>query len=133
MADPRYRVGRRLGRTVYRTTPNGDELIGVMDTPELGALVVDALNAATADLPPPVRTGHALTNRGPQALQAMLRADPAGVQKSLRLLTRTELVTLAAGADLLANTARELIRNIWPAAVPPTPPVDTSPIEVTNG
>jgi hypothetical protein len=36
-----YRTGRHLGRTVYK----GDELIGVMDTPELGALVVDALNA----------------------------------------------------------------------------------------
>lgn len=41
-----YRVGRKLGRTVYRTTPDGDdELIGVMDTPELGAMVVEALNA----------------------------------------------------------------------------------------
>lgn len=36
----RYRVGRKLGRTVYRD----DELIGVMDTPELGALVAEALN-----------------------------------------------------------------------------------------
>lgn len=36
----RYRVGRHLGRTVY----DGDELIGVMDTVELGQLVVLALN-----------------------------------------------------------------------------------------
>lgn len=36
----RYRVGRTLGRTIY----DGDTLIGMMDTPELGAMVVEALN-----------------------------------------------------------------------------------------
>lgn len=36
-----YRVGGKVGRTIYR----GDELIGLMDTRELGALVVEALNA----------------------------------------------------------------------------------------
>ena len=36
-----FRTGRKVGRTVYR----GDELIGVMDTPGLGYLVVRALNA----------------------------------------------------------------------------------------
>lgn len=42
IADPSdYRTGRKLGRTIYRD----DILIGVMDTPELGALVVAALNA----------------------------------------------------------------------------------------
>jgi hypothetical protein len=45
---PRYRVGRSLGRTVYRIVgaepSNDDELIGLMDTPEFGALVVAALN-----------------------------------------------------------------------------------------
>lgn len=52
-ADPDlpYRVGRKLGRTVYRQTGDGEELIGVMDTPELGALVVDALNAWAAATP----------------------------------------------------------------------------------
>ena len=37
----RYRTGRHLGRTVYRD----DRLIGVMDTAEDGALVVELLNA----------------------------------------------------------------------------------------
>jgi hypothetical protein len=37
-----------LGRTVYRTGPDGDQLIGVMDTAELGKLVVDALNVGAA-------------------------------------------------------------------------------------
>lgn len=39
-APQRYRVGRHLGRTIY----DEDTLIGIMDTPELGALVVEALN-----------------------------------------------------------------------------------------
>jgi hypothetical protein len=41
----RWRVGRSVGRTVYQ----GDELIGVMDTPELAALVVAAVNAELPD------------------------------------------------------------------------------------
>lgn len=41
-----YRTGRKLGRTVYRA--DDDILIGVMDTPELGAMVVDALNRTGA-------------------------------------------------------------------------------------
>jgi hypothetical protein len=42
-----YRTGRHLGRTIYRirTDAMEDDLIGLMDTPELGALVVEALNA----------------------------------------------------------------------------------------
>lgn len=45
-----WRVGRHVGRTVYRQTgtdPDGtDVLIGVMDTPELARQVVDAVNRA---------------------------------------------------------------------------------------
>jgi hypothetical protein len=37
-----WRVGRKVGRTVYDTN---DTLIGVMDTPELAARVVAAVNA----------------------------------------------------------------------------------------
>lgn len=47
MGEPRYRVGRTLGRTIY----DGDTLIGMMDTPELGAHLVDALNAYDHDTP----------------------------------------------------------------------------------
>jgi len=36
-----WRVGRKVGRTLYR----GDTLIGVMDTPDLAAAVVAAVNA----------------------------------------------------------------------------------------
>lgn len=48
-----YRTGRTLGRTIYRD----DRLIGVMDTAEDGALVVELLNTRArlagrqADLP----------------------------------------------------------------------------------
>lgn len=38
----RYRVGRKLGRTVY----DGEALIGIMDTANLAAKVVAALNAS---------------------------------------------------------------------------------------
>lgn len=45
----RWRVGHKLGRTVYamvgETASDDDELLGMMDTPELAALVVNAHNA----------------------------------------------------------------------------------------
>lgn len=48
---PLWRVGRSVGRTIYRMV--GDEaskqdvLIGVIDTPELAAQAVEAVNAIT--------------------------------------------------------------------------------------
>lgn len=39
--EPRYRVGRSVGRTIY----DGDKLIGLMDTPEQAAEAVEAMNA----------------------------------------------------------------------------------------
>jgi hypothetical protein len=53
-----WRVGRTVGRTVYRQAEDGpskgDELIGVMDTPALAELVVDAVNARLD----PIRPEH---------------------------------------------------------------------------
>lgn len=47
-----YRTGRKVGRTIYRQAgpepSDGDVLIGMMDTPELAAAVVAAMNAANA-------------------------------------------------------------------------------------
>lgn len=40
-AEPPWRTGRKVGRTIYDAT---DELIGVMDTPALAKIVVDAVN-----------------------------------------------------------------------------------------
>jgi hypothetical protein len=63
-----YRVGRKLGRTIY----NDDEiLIGVMDTPELGALVVDALNRCH---PTPPETPENSPQSAPVAVEA--QEDP---------------------------------------------------------
>jgi len=44
-----WRVGRSLGKTIYLHPSHEDsegELVGVMDTPELAARVVDALNGS---------------------------------------------------------------------------------------
>jgi len=42
------RVGRKVGRTIYQQhgaePSDGDPLVGVMDTPELATLVVEAVN-----------------------------------------------------------------------------------------
>jgi hypothetical protein len=40
-----WHTGRKLGRTLYR----GDVLVGMMDTPELAAAVVRAMNGAQAE------------------------------------------------------------------------------------
>jgi hypothetical protein len=44
----RWRTGRKLGRTIYRCLdtgdPDDDELIGMMDTAEVAAHVVDVHN-----------------------------------------------------------------------------------------
>jgi hypothetical protein len=39
--SPRWRVGRSLGRTLYLD----DKVIGMVDTPELAARIVEAMNA----------------------------------------------------------------------------------------
>jgi hypothetical protein len=40
-----WRTGKRLGRTLY----DGDRLVGMMDSPELAARVVEAVNATLLD------------------------------------------------------------------------------------
>ncbi len=44
LAQGRYRVGRSLGRTLYRH----DQLIGLLDTAEMAQQCADALNAQQA-------------------------------------------------------------------------------------
>jgi len=43
-----WRVGRHVGRTIYEQSGDepgdDDRLIGLMDTPELARIVVDAVN-----------------------------------------------------------------------------------------
>jgi hypothetical protein len=51
VAEGPYRVGRKVGRTIYRMAGNEpsdtDELIGVMDSPALAAFAVRGMNAET--------------------------------------------------------------------------------------
>ena len=51
---PAWRVGRSVGRTIYRMVgpeaSKADVLIGMMDTPELAAHVVEAVNAQRSRL-----------------------------------------------------------------------------------
>lgn len=46
--SPHLRVGRKVGRTLYIQSgdepSDDDELVGLMDTPELAAIVVAAVN-----------------------------------------------------------------------------------------
>jgi len=41
VTEPRWRVGRKLGRTLYRD----DVFVGMVDTPEIAAEIVQAMNA----------------------------------------------------------------------------------------
>ena len=56
-AAPRWRVGGHWGRTIVAVGAGppdaegrreGDELVGLMDTPELARMVADALNSRDA-------------------------------------------------------------------------------------
>jgi hypothetical protein len=65
----RLRVGRHVGRTIYvqqgdEPTDN-DRLIGLMDTPELAALVVASVNNQQTA----IAAGIAAADAGPQADQ----------------------------------------------------------------
>ena len=42
MSEPRWRVGRKLGRTLYLD----GECVGMMDTPALAKRIVDTMNRA---------------------------------------------------------------------------------------
>jgi hypothetical protein len=46
----RWRTGSKVGRTIYIVTPEHPEgmLVGLVDTPELAQLVVDAVNRRLA-------------------------------------------------------------------------------------
>lgn len=56
------RVGRSVGRTLYRMLPDGsEELIGVVDTRELAGAIVAAVNARAvpvSDTPPAAIAAH---------------------------------------------------------------------------
>lgn len=60
----------------------------------------------------------AIANLGPEALRLLLAGDETGARKLLRTLTRSELRALAETAETLAEMARRLVRDAWPASAP---------------
>jgi len=79
MSEPEWRVGRSLGRTIYRQVGDepskDDEFVGVMDTRELAAQVVDALNGLAdyrAALRAEVESLVVEAGDGPGAIQQVL-------------------------------------------------------------
>jgi hypothetical protein len=71
----RWRVGRKLGRTLYRD----DVCVGMVDSPEIAAEIVAAMNG----MPPPERV-H-LVDKG--RVLCLKKPDPGGllwVARSLR-------------------------------------------------
>lgn len=52
-----------------------------------------------------------LANRGPEALQRLLVSGAAAAHEQVRLLTLSEMTSLAEAADQLANLARMYIRR----------------------
>ena len=94
-----WRVGRKVGRTIY----DGDTLIGVMDTPELAAVVVEAVNRRAA---PPV---------APQESEGYAIAKPAVKMGDAELLlTAAKMMRPAEDGwtpDRCAAVASELERR----------------------
>lgn len=106
----RWRVGRKLGRTLYI----GDRCIGIVDTPELAAEIVEGVNANNPRLWPSAPTSVP----GVPAVEAQLNADQASeflISKSVANLdiprpgkhkvTLTELLVEFAQGILLGREA----------------------------
>jgi hypothetical protein len=92
-ADPTrpWRVGRKVGRTLYiqksEDPADGDELIGMMDTPELAAQVVDAVNQAAA-LEDALREIFALIDEGLLVRDISRDHEPGWAVRSMELVGR---------------------------------------------
>jgi hypothetical protein len=95
--SPEWRVGRKVGRTIYRN----DVLAGMMDSPELAAMVVEALN----------RDGGGLCHIAQKALdreQAATHDSHGQGHEIERLIAELEHMRQQAGPDSCADYA---IRN----------------------
>jgi hypothetical protein len=56
---------------------------------------------------------HPLVNRGAEALEALLAGDDEHATEQLRLLTRSELLDLAAACGLLGSLACAVVKETW--------------------
>lgn len=73
MAEPRWRVGTKLGRTLYRD----DQCVGMVDTRELAAEIVAAMNGCA----PNDREGicRALSREANRIFQTQAKDYPSNV------------------------------------------------------
>lgn len=69
----RWRVGRKLGRTLYRD----EHCVGMVDTPELAAEIVSALNGSAPWSAIPVPSGPSATLSKEQAAQLLGNTESA--------------------------------------------------------
>lgn len=89
-----WRVGKQVGRTIYNVR---DELIGVMDTPELARAVVYAINGGSDESARPQNQADVVAARSKGFMEALIGS--AQVQHSLDGKTDAEV------ADLLTHEA----------------------------
>jgi hypothetical protein len=71
----RYRIGRKLGRTIY----DGDRLIGMMDSAADAAWIVDLMNRATKAGERPTTEDHEAWLKRDQALHPATDGDADAV------------------------------------------------------
>lgn len=100
MAD-RYRVGRKLGRTIYRD----DQLIGMMDYPNDAGMIVNALNTAETFRPVRDRMNDLRRELGQLAGDSHQRLQVEAIELRARLARVVELVDEWAGDNTVFEHA----------------------------
>ena len=77
-----WRVGRKLGRTLYRRIDDGleayEEFVGMMETAELAQMVCDSVNAFAG-----LREQHPETSPRPPTQRSVEPDDPCGTVVSV--------------------------------------------------
>lgn len=112
--EPEWRVGRKVGRTLYRH----GQLVGLMDTRELAAAVVEALNGTAPD---PLDVDTYWRNTAMQALKDRdalraerdeLRAKLAEAERANGVLQRLANDQQRQHAEAEKRAADELFKNV---------------------
>jgi hypothetical protein len=115
--ETKWRVGKKVGRTVYIGDDPGD-LVGVMDTPELAARVVAAVNAVEATLPSP-RVAWPSANPPPPGSVITSRGGALSPEEQARRLPPPPAELVGALQDRLPVAPGRLLAST-PIAVPPS-------------
>jgi hypothetical protein len=82
VSDPRWRVGQKLGRTLYRQ----DRCVGMVDTPELASEIVAAMNGAAPNDRESI--AKALSREANRIFNKQARDFPSNVLDALALAIR---------------------------------------------